>query len=255
MPWSRIKLRQKVGAALVAVLIILAVTQLLRGGEPQRLTYKVGLVELRLPTVPPGADITWEARQPLDLDFRAYENGSVIVFYAGQPGQLVVTSDVIDWEKKARDKTSWIVTIEGKVPDVKPDPKPDDPPTPPPTPTDVVTPAPIPEPGLRVLMVYESLDAPPKVPKPQYDAMFDGNVRDWMTANCAVGPTNVAEWRMIDKDDLFIGEEQPHWKNAAMRPRRSLPWVLISNGTTNRGYEGPVPADSDKFLELLKRFK
>lgn len=244
MPWSRIRLRQKITAALVAAIVILAVTQLLRGGEPQRLTHKAGLVELRLPTVPPGADITWEARQPLDLDFRAYENGSVIVFYAGQPGQLVVTSDVIDWDKKARDKTSWIVTIEGKLPDVKPDPKPDDPPKPEP---DKV--APIPLPGLRVLLVYETSKGPPA-------SFIDGNVQEWLTSNCARGEANTAEWRLIDQHDRFVvGKASEHWKAAAERPRQSVPWVVISNGTSNAGYEGEPPATAAEFLELLKRFK
>jgi hypothetical protein len=245
MPWSRIKLRQKVGAALVAVLIILAVTQLLRGGEPQRLTYKAGLVELRLPTVPPGADITWESRQPLDLDFRAYEGGSVIVFYAGQPGQLVVTSDVIDWEKKARDKTSWIVTIEGKVPDVKPDPKPDDPPKPP----DETDTAPIPNlAGLKVLLIYESGDLPPKV-----NIKVDPEVTGWLSTNTT--PENGwVGWRVGDPES-GVPEGAMHWEKMLSLPRTSLPWLVINNGTNNRGYSGPLPADSAKTLELLKRFK
>jgi len=217
-----------------------------------------GMVELKLEGVPITAEtrIEWEPRQPLTLEtLGPYSDGEVFIVNCTTPGEYVVACDYVDFATKQFEKYRFLVTVKGTAP-----PKPDVVPTPPdvtptPTPTDVVTPAPIPKPGLRVLLVYESLDAPPKVPKPQYDAMFEGRIRDWMTANCAVGPTNVAEWRMIDKDDPFIGEDEPHWKTAAMRPRRSLPWVVISNGTTNRGYEGPVPENGDKFLELLQRFK
>ena len=234
--------RNRIYAGIIAFIVIAAFASLLMGGEPQRITSKAGLVELRLPSYQPGVDVTWEARQPLDLDFRTYEGGSVIVFYASQPGQLIVTSDVIDWDKKVRDKTSWIVTIEGKAPDPKPDPKPDDPPKPEP---DKV--APIPLPGLRVLMVFESSQGPP-------EPFLNVDVQQWLTSNCAVSESNTAEWRMIDQNDTFVvGKKSEHWKAAAERPRSSVPWVVISNGTT--GYEGAPPATADQFLELLKRFK
>lgn len=248
MPFLKVRMRQKVYAVTVAFIVIAAFASLLMGATVPESVPLGKFVRVKLDA--------GEKAIVLSQDFSPVDIVSTpdSLAFTGLPGRYVVVVLKGD-EQPQQFFTAITGTVPPPTPDPKPDPKPDDPPTPPPTPTDVVTPAPIPEPGLRVLMVYESLDAPPKVPKPQYDAMFDGNVRDWMTANCAVGPTNVAEWRMIDKDDLFIGEEQPHWKNAAMRPRRSLPWVLISNGTTNRGYEGPVPADSDKFLELLKRFK
>ena len=226
-------------AAVVAIACLWS-SGLLAGG-PQKLTRKPGLIELRLPTYEPGVDVTWEARQPIDLDFKTFEGGSVIVFYAGQPGQLVVTSDVIDWERRSRDKTSWIITIEGKAPEPKPDP---DVVPPKPEPDKV---APIPLPGLRVLMVMESSQGPPA-------QFLDGNVQDWLTNNCVRGESNVAEWRMIDQHDRFVvGRASEHWKTAAERPRSGVPWVVISNGTT--GYEGAPPATAGEFLELLKRFK
>lgn len=219
----------------------------------KRIQVPLGAVELRLDSVPANAMVKWDVRQPLDLKMLGpYENKSVLIVDPEKAGQLIVHADVVEFESKQWDTTRFIITV-GQGPE--PPPVPDPTPTPTPTPTDVVTPAPIQLPGLRVLIVYESLDAPPRVPRPQYDAMFEQRIRDWMTANCAVGAANTAEWRMIDKDDLFVGEGDAHWKAASMRPRRSLPWVLISNGTTNRGYEGPVPENGDKFLELLQRFK
>lgn len=97
------------------------------GAEPQRITAKPGLIELRLTTAPAGADISWEARQPLTAEYRQYEGGTVLVTHA-TTGQLVFVSDVIDWENKKREKTTWIVDITA-VP-----PGPDVPPEPPPKP-------------------------------------------------------------------------------------------------------------------------
>ncbi|HLO97467.1 MAG TPA: hypothetical protein VK171_02630, partial [Fimbriimonas sp.] len=95
--------------------------------EPQRLTAKPGLVELRLTNAPAGADISWEARQPLTAEYRQYEGGTVLVTHATS-GQLVFVSDVIDWEAKRREKTTWIVDISSTPPG------PVVPPEPPPTP-------------------------------------------------------------------------------------------------------------------------
>lgn len=108
--------------AFVAFLIVFVFISLLTAGEPQRVTKAPGLFELRLPEMPEGADVSWEARQPLTLDFRQYESGAVFVSYA-TAGEVVVVSDVIDWTNRRRDKTTWIVTIEGtKPPEPLPDP-------------------------------------------------------------------------------------------------------------------------------------
>lgn len=92
-------------------------------GETQRITVRPGLVELRLPGAPAGADISWEAKDPITLDFKSYESGSVLVTYLAS-GTAIFASDVIDWEHRHRDRTTWIVTVEGSVPvnPVKPDP-------------------------------------------------------------------------------------------------------------------------------------
>lgn len=86
-------------------------------GEQIAMTVPVGLVELRLPEVAPGADISWEAKQPLVLPFKGpYDNGTVIVIHASAPGQYVVVGDVIDWEAKKRTKTQFVITAEGSSP-------------------------------------------------------------------------------------------------------------------------------------------
>lgn len=164
---------------------------------------------------------------------------SVFLFSTASPGQQQLTTRIIC-----------------PPPDVKPDPKPDPRPEPkpddPPKPDEV--PAPIPGQGLRVVILYESKALPPITPRGQYDAMFNGTVRQWLTQNCAVSDNNVAEWRMIDPDGVTSSTPEP-WKTAAARPRNSLPWIIISNGTTNKGFEGPVPENADALLKLLQEYK
>lgn len=64
-----------------------------------------------------GADISWDAVQPVTLDFRITPSGVLYTHsvYAVN-GKIVVRSDVIDWEARKRDKTTWIVTVQGNVP-------------------------------------------------------------------------------------------------------------------------------------------
>jgi hypothetical protein len=131
--------RNSQASALVVILLILAsVVQLARGGEPQRITAAPGLIELRLTNA--SGDVSWECRDPLTLDYRVYESGAVLVTYLAR-GQAVFVSDVIDWEKKLRDKTVWVVTV-GSDPQPQPqppNPTPDSTPdtVPPGLPTDV----------------------------------------------------------------------------------------------------------------------
>lgn len=259
MPLNKIRTRQKIIAAVIMFLLCMTFAAIVRGDETRITVDGPGIVELKLdvPVVTDDTAIAWEPRQPLDIQIKGpYERGTVLNFFAPKPGVYVIACDYIDFSAKRWEKFRFIVTVKGTAP-IDPDPVDPDPVVPDPVvPTDVVQPAPIPLPGLRVLMVLETQDLPPKIPQAQYDAMFDGNIRDWLTANCPPGPKNTAEWRMIDDDDGFVPQDKlPHWEVAAKRPRRSLPWVIISNGTRNIGYEGPVPENSDKFLELLKRFQ
>lgn len=124
-------LRQRATALAVIVLTILAVAQLLAGAEPVRLSVNPGLIELRLnPVAPVGADVSWDARAPLSLNYRTYELGNVLITHA-TTGQLVIVSDVIDWEAKVRTKTTWIVDVKGGEPGPGPDPTPPQPAPPP----------------------------------------------------------------------------------------------------------------------------
>lgn len=128
-------------------------------------------------------------------------------------------------------------------------------PQPPPKPVDPVDPpkpdAPIPAAGLRVLIVYESADLSKYTPQTN-GILFGKAVRDYLQANCVVGPDGkTKEFRIWDKDLDGYGDSKL-WGDAMKRPRSSVPWVIISNGKT--GYEGPLPENADKFLELVKKY-
>lgn len=136
--------------------------------------------------------------------------------------------------------------IIGEAPPVPPGPGPG----PGPTPDPDVKP-PIPVAGFRFLIVEESAERS-KLPAAQREIMGSTVLRLDLTSKCAKGPDGkTPEWRIFDKDAPMAAESKL-WQDAMTRPRKSLPWLIISNGTT--GYEGPLPATIDAVLELTKKF-
>lgn len=130
-------------------------------------------------------------------------------------------------------------------------PTPPTPPTPPKPPEPTPSPAPIPVEGFRVLMIYESADLS-KLPIAQQSVLFSRPLRDYLNSKCVMGPDNkTKEWRIYDKDTDVTGESKL-WQDAMKRERKSLPWVIISTGKS--GYEGPMPENTEKTLELLKKY-
>lgn len=124
------------------------------------------------------------------------------------------------------------------------DAKPIDPPPPP------DGEAPIPDAGNRALFVYESGDVS-KLPRSQLIVLNSAAVRDYLNAHCVVGPDGkTREWRLWDADVSTVGES-PLWQRAFARPRKSTPWLILSNGRT--GYEGPLPATVDETLALMRK--
>lgn len=131
---------------------------------------------------------------------------------------------------------------------VGPQPPPGPGPGPGPTP-DPVNPAPIPSPGFRVMIVYD-IKTLGLIPAAQNDVLFNKSVHDYMDAKCVKKGVQ-PEWRQYDVAQDLTGESKI-WQDAFKRPRSGLPWICISTGTT--GWEGPLPADAAKTLELLKKF-
>ncbi len=123
--------------------------------------------------------------------------------------------------------------------------------TPPPNP------APINDTGFRVLIVEETVDRS-KLPPAQRLILTSGTVRDYLRSKCAPDSTANQDgraYRIWDKDS-DVSNELKSWQDAFKRAKADknfkTPWILVSNGKT--GYEGPLPENVDKMIELLKKY-
>lgn len=123
------------------------------------------------------------------------------------------------------------------------------PPGPGPQPPGPQPPAPIAEPGFRVLIVFESEDKQ-KYSLETQSILYGISVRSFLNDKC-VKENGTPAYRMYDKD-TNVSNELEVWKKAMARERKSMPWVVISNGTT--GFEGPLPNTPTEFMELCKRY-
>lgn len=144
-----------------------------------------------------------------------------------------------------RTATSFIISWgPGPVPPVPPIP-PVPPPPPPPGP------APIPSPGLRVLMIYESASLS-TMPDAQRAILYDQGIRAYLDSTTPKGSDGkTPEYRIWDKDVNASGDDKL-WQTAFARPRTSIPWLIVSNGTS--GYEGPLPATVADTMSLIKKY-
>ena len=100
-------------------------------GQSKPVAIAPGLADISI-DVPAGADVSWEARDPLTFAFKTYmttDGKSVACFYLPR-GQAVMVSDVIDWDNRSRTKTTWVITIDGDEPEPEPDPDPEPDPEP-----------------------------------------------------------------------------------------------------------------------------
>ncbi len=170
-------------------------------------------------------------------DVQMIETG---VYVVSKAGRHVLDVNVISESPLQWDDETVTVTV-GDVPPPEPGPTP--PPIPPgPTPT----PAPIEGPGFRVMFVSETGEP---MPADIEDAFFSKEITDYLNANC-VKVDGQPDFRRVDPDTRFT-DPNHRFAKALARPRASLPWLIISNGTT--GYEGPFPGGKDATLALLKK--
>lgn len=131
--------------------------------------------------------------------------------------------------------------ILGINPDVNPNPKPDVVPVP-----DGV--APIPDPGFRVMIVYESSKSD-ELP----DYVYHADFRAYLSQVCAKGPDGkTPEFRIVDPQ-LVTAPTSALWAKAMARERKSLPWIVVSNG--KNGFEGPLPKTKAETLALLAKYE
>ncbi len=114
------------------------------------------------------------------------------------------------------------------------------------------TSAPIKEPGFRVLIVAEpsspEFTALPEARK----AIFTSTIiREYTNRKCVKDEKGRPEFRVLDPDQEVEGLSEI-WKKALARERKSLPWIVVSNGRS--GFEGPLPASVEEALVLLKKY-
>lgn len=123
----------------------------------------------------------------------------------------------------------------------------------PPPPPDY-PPAPIPEPGFRVLIVYESAQLR-TMPAAQQTILFSVPFRKYLDSVCADDAQTGSKkgWWMLDQHADVSGLAKL-WQDAMKRPRASVPWIQISNGDANVGFEGPLPADVAATQALIGRY-
>jgi hypothetical protein len=102
-----------------------------------------------------------------------------------------------------------------------------------------------------VLIVEETANRS-TLPPAQLAILFDQRVHELLNSKC-VQDTEIGRkaWNIWDADEKL--EKAPKlWQDAMKRPRKSVPWIMIGNGKT--GYEGPLPENVDKTLELIKKY-
>lgn len=127
---------------------------------------------------------------------------------------------------------------------------------PPPKPVDpIVPPKPVPSPidadGLHVLVLYQ-----PHVnlPAAQNSILYGKKVRDYLEANCPVGPDGVTKQYRIWPSNVDARLDHQLWQAALKRPIAGYPWVIVGNRKVG-GYEGQLPENAEKFIELVSKYK
>jgi hypothetical protein len=98
--------------------------------------------------------------------------------------------------------------------------------------------APIPEPGLHVLAISETMSVTPQLAAVLNSAAWQQIVPQ-------------GNWRVFDPD-ADMSKDAPKWQAAMQRPRTALPWVIISNHPYG-GYEGPLPKTLPELVTLIKK--
>lgn len=104
-------------------------------------------------------------------------------------------------------------------------------------------------PGFRCLMVYEASDLG-KYPDAQRQVLYSDLVRSYLRSKC-IKADGTPDYRVFDKD-TDLANEDPIWSKVMKLERKSLPWIVIGNG--KNGFSGPLPADVDATLSLLKKY-
>lgn len=110
--------------------------------------------------------------------------------------------------------------------------------------------SPIDAPGFRVLIVYENTETH-KLPKEQVSIFTSTILRAWLIEHCAKDADGTPDYQIFDQH-TDLQYESEIWQDTMARPRESLPWLVVGNGS--KGYEGPLPATIPETIVILERF-
>lgn len=121
-------------------------------------------------------------------------------------------------------------------------------PAPGPAPEPTPDPAPVVEGGLRVMFIREQQSPGSEGLGHIWNSV---KIREYLDSKCEKD-NGLPERRFVDDDTDMSREKSAVMREMFARPRASLPWLIITNGKT--GYEGPVPEDVDRTLDLLKKY-
>jgi hypothetical protein len=189
----------------------------------------------------------------------ATDENDTLEVTAAPKGNLTISVKITTVDFKAQKVSTKVGKIAFAVGEIGPAPKPE----PKPKPDEPPTIAPIPAPGFRFLILYESdpMDMAEQRMSPQQNSIITSAIiRDWADANCPVGPDGKTPERRMWDWDVDTSSVTELWRNAVTRSQLKAggskkPWILISNGDKKNGYEGPLPANVADTLELLKKWK
>lgn len=166
------------------------------------------------------------------IETRTYSSPYIYTVEAASNGSvelLAIPSEV----KSSDDVIRKTLVVSGVGPQPPPDPKPDPEPKPP-------DPKP---PGKLMVLVVEETDSRGSLPASQIAVFGAKEIRDFMKS--------AGELRILDEDQS-VSTAEPWIQQAWKEPRQTLPWVVMSNGTT--GYSGPLPATVEDMMTLLRRY-
>lgn len=180
------------------------------------------------------------------------DGGRKLVINTGlQPTTLRVMQIVST--RSGRNAYSRIIIRIGGGQPVPPGPGPNPNPGPQPEPDPIVDPQP--EFGNLQVLIIEETSQRPALPADQQTIIASPQIRAYAKEACSKGADGkTPDFRIFDKDVQVTRE--PEWLKTAfataLTDSKVLPWIVLSNGTA--GYSGPLPANEEETLALLKKF-
>lgn len=182
-----------------------------------------------------------------DYETRTFKGKQIFIVEAIGTGTVDLVVVPLGEKTKESDVLRKTIDVAAGV-GPRPPPVPPDQPTPPDPPP---SPSPIPLVGLRVIFVIE--ETIPLQSADQRAILYGKPMRDWLDQKCVVGTNGKnREWRIWDKDVPTQGADK-HWQDVMNRPRKSVPWIVISNHPRG-GYEGPLPATVEETKALIQKY-